>query len=305
MDRSTPFRLNVLGPVTVAGPDGVAVRALLTQPRRLALLAYIAVARGGQPVARDDLLAAFWPEADADRARNALRQSLHFLRRALHRDALVTRGDHGVGLSADLVACDAHAFERGLAWDRGHEALRLVRGSFLQDLPVFGLPAVDAWTERMRRRFRDKAVRAALALAGGAAREGQRASAVEWARRATVFDPFSVPAAVALVDALGHAGDLVAAVNSAERTVARLRDDLDLPAPPALLEAADRWRERPEAPHRPPPARRIRLNLELVDPASGSRLWFGVYDRSLDDVGSLRTDIARELDRTLEAVLRA
>ena len=75
-ERSAPeasiFRLQILGALDLRDDHGLEARAILTQPRRLALLAYLAVTapRGFQR--RDRLLAMFWPEQDDEHARAAL-----------------------------------------------------------------------------------------------------------------------------------------------------------------------------------------------------------------------------------------
>ena len=70
--------------------DGADVRSVLTQQKRLALLTYLATATPRGFHSRDTLLNLFWPELDQERARNALRQSLHYLRRALGEDAVAS-----------------------------------------------------------------------------------------------------------------------------------------------------------------------------------------------------------------------
>ena len=64
--------LRILGGVELCGPDGRPVRSILAQPKRLALLIYLAAAGPEAFRRRDTLLALFWPEADAGRARRAL-----------------------------------------------------------------------------------------------------------------------------------------------------------------------------------------------------------------------------------------
>ena len=56
--------------------DGKEISTVLAQPKRLALLAYLASARPRGFHSRDSVLALFWPDADAERARNSLRQAL-------------------------------------------------------------------------------------------------------------------------------------------------------------------------------------------------------------------------------------
>ncbi len=95
------IRLQLLGPLSLTGPDGPDVKAVLAQPKRLALLAYLAC-QAPRGLARRDVLAAmFWPELDQHAARKALRQSLWVLRSHLGAAALVARGDDDVGLATD------------------------------------------------------------------------------------------------------------------------------------------------------------------------------------------------------------
>ena len=63
------IELRLLGRLSLTGADGRDVRALLGQPRRLALLAYLAAASPPGFHRRDNLLALFWPELDQEHAR--------------------------------------------------------------------------------------------------------------------------------------------------------------------------------------------------------------------------------------------
>src|SRR2546422_7440074 len=87
------IELRLLGRLSLTSADGRDVQALLGQPRRLALLAYLAAATPPGFHRRDSLLALFWPELDQDHARAALRQALHVVRDALGPDAVASRGD--------------------------------------------------------------------------------------------------------------------------------------------------------------------------------------------------------------------
>jgi DNA-binding SARP family transcriptional activator len=104
-----------LGVVDLRSPDGAPVDALLQQPRRLALLAYLAAAGPGVLVRRDRLLLLFWPELEDGRGRAALSQALHVLRRNLGPDAIVTRGTEEVGIDPGALAADVVEFEAALA----------------------------------------------------------------------------------------------------------------------------------------------------------------------------------------------
>jgi len=71
------FRLHTLGQLDLRDCFNESVRAVLVQPKRFALLVFLAAARPSGFRRRDLLLPLFWPELDEDRARNALRQALH------------------------------------------------------------------------------------------------------------------------------------------------------------------------------------------------------------------------------------
>src|SRR6266702_97246 len=136
------IELRMLGRLSLTGADGREVRGLLGQPRRLALLAYLAAASPQGFHRRDTLLALFWPELDQEHARAALRQALHVVRDALGGDAVTSRGDEEIGLDFAQVSCDVAAFESALRNGQLEEALDLYRGAllegfFISDAPVF------------------------------------------------------------------------------------------------------------------------------------------------------------------------
>jgi DNA-binding SARP family transcriptional activator len=74
------IELRTLGPLELRGTDPGGIAALVSQPKRLALLAYLAIAAPRGFHRRDSLLALFWPESDQAHARGALRNGLSFLR---------------------------------------------------------------------------------------------------------------------------------------------------------------------------------------------------------------------------------
>ena len=87
------IRLLTLGTLDLRGADGATLAAVLSQPKRIFLLAYLALANPRGYQRRDAVLAAFWPELDDERARHSLRQSLYVLRRALGKGVVLARGD--------------------------------------------------------------------------------------------------------------------------------------------------------------------------------------------------------------------
>src|SRR5207248_5848039 len=85
-DRVT-LRLTTFGGLLLERDDAI-VTGASAQRRKLALLAYLAVA-GDRGASRDKLLGIFWPETDTERARHALSQTLSALRHGLKCDDLV------------------------------------------------------------------------------------------------------------------------------------------------------------------------------------------------------------------------
>ncbi|HEX6913435.1 MAG TPA: hypothetical protein VF142_23725, partial [Longimicrobium sp.] len=151
------IRLHLLGTLDLRR-DAVEVRSVLAQPKRLALLAYLASATPRGFHARDTLLALFWPESDQERARNSLRQALHQLRRSLGDDVVVGRGDREVGLDPETFWCDAAAFDEAVREGRHEDALKLYRGDLMPGFFIEDAPEAERWLEEERARRRRAAV---------------------------------------------------------------------------------------------------------------------------------------------------
>src|SRR5688572_15826110 len=147
------IELRVLGSLSLRASDGKDLEALVRQSKRMALLAYLADAAPHGFHRRDTLLALFWPELDAARARGALNQALYVLRTALGEHAIVTRGDDEVGVNDAALTCDAVQFEDAVE-GRPEEALTLYRGDFLDGFFVSDAPAFEQWVETERARLR-------------------------------------------------------------------------------------------------------------------------------------------------------
>ena len=95
------IELRTLGVLDLRDGNGNEIRSVLQQPKRLALLAYLALASPRRHHRRDSLLAMFWPELDEEHARAALRRSLYYLRTGLGRDVIVARGEDELTVSAE------------------------------------------------------------------------------------------------------------------------------------------------------------------------------------------------------------
>ncbi|UCG76543.1 MAG: hypothetical protein JSV95_04410, partial [Gemmatimonadota bacterium] len=204
------IRLSLLGPLDLRAADGRQVLSVLAQPKRVALLAYLASQPGY--VRRDTLLGVFWPESDEESARHALRQSLYTLRRSLGPRLLVTRGDEELAIDRDRLACDAVDFERAVQGDRPEAALELYRGDLLEGFFLSGAPAFEKWLDGRRATLRSQAAEAAWALAEGAERTGDSAEAADWARRAAGYAADDESTLHRLMTLLDRVGDRAAAL---------------------------------------------------------------------------------------------
>ena len=139
------IRLRTLGSLDLRDAEGRALRTVLAQPKRVALLAWLALATPRGAHRRDSVLALFWPEQDAEHGRNALAQAVYFLRHALGADAVVTGNGDEVGLGRGDFWCDAIAFEEALDQGRLAEALELYQGELLDGLHVSEAPEFARW----------------------------------------------------------------------------------------------------------------------------------------------------------------
>ena len=239
------IQLRTLGGVDLRGPDGHEIRSVLVRPKRLALLVYLAQASPRGFHRRDRLLALFWPEHDQARARNALSQALHVLRRGLGEGVLVNRADDEVGLAPGALQCDAAAFEAALERGQLGEALELYRGDLMEGFfPDDTSPDFEHWLEAERARLRRLAVQAALALTSEDLAGGNLALALPWSRRALALAPYDETAMRSHLEVLDRSGDVPAALRAFEQFAARLAAELELEPSPELLAYVEGLRSR-------------------------------------------------------------
>jgi tetratricopeptide (TPR) repeat protein len=138
--------------VDVRDGDGRPVAALLAQPRRLALLAMLAIESMDGACMRERLMAAFWPDHPPAQAAANLRQALAFLRRLLGDEVIVAHGRQALAIDAGRLACDAvDALRTGLPSRTG--GAELLAGLHLDDVGE----AWEAWLGLQRRRLSELA----------------------------------------------------------------------------------------------------------------------------------------------------
>jgi DNA-binding SARP family transcriptional activator/TolB-like protein len=261
------IELRTLGALELVAGDGTTLASVLTQPRRAALLCYLALESRHGFLRRDLLYAMFWPEHNALDARHALRQSLYFLRHALGAGAIVSRGDDDLALAAHSVRCDAREFEEAAERGALEAALTLYRGDLLPGFYISNAADFNRWLDDERVRLRHIAARAAGSLAESTERDGDFDSASQWCRRAVALSPGDEAALRRLVLALNRLGDTAAAVNAFEEFAHDLQRAYELEPSEetrALMARIRAGGVRPEA-TRPSPAG----SLPVADVARG------------------------------------
>jgi len=177
------IRLRVLGSLALSRNDGTEIVSVLAQPKRVALLAYLAASPSAYH-RRDLLLAMFWPEQDDARGREALNTAISFLRRELGRNAIVSRGLDEIGLNDEMCWSDVGAFRAAFDGRSFAEALALYRGNLLEGFHTNNAGPFEEWLERTRAQLRFDASRAARATAEERERSRHHTTAISCARRA-------------------------------------------------------------------------------------------------------------------------
>ena len=238
------IRLRTLGSIGFRDAKGRCIRAVLAQPKRLAVLALLALSQDGL-CRRDRLLGLFWPDHGTERARGALRQAIRSLRREIGHDAIVSVGMECLAIDAQIVACDAREFALACEEQRWEDALQLYRGDFLADLFVpTASPEFDNWLVFERERLRERALGAATALAARHRHRGELSLAAQWSRRAMALAPDDECLLRTHLELLSDAGDRAGAVRAYENFATFLHRELAVTpsAPTQRLAAAIRSR---------------------------------------------------------------
>lgn len=244
LDLLRMIQLQTLGRVRLVGDRTGGDPPPSAQPKRVALLAYLAVMSDGGPVRRDMLLALFWPELGEEEARRALRQSLHYLRRVLGESVVMGVGEE-LTVGEERFRCDAVEFERLVRAGRPAEALSLYEGDFLAGFHVPDVSAeLEEWVDRTRARLRRHAAAAAWAAAEGAESAGQGHAAVAFGRRASELEPDEEVGWRRLMLLQERLGDHAGALRTYDELTARLRREFDAEPSGESLALAEKLRRK-------------------------------------------------------------
>jgi DNA-binding SARP family transcriptional activator len=236
---SRMIRLRTLGTLDLTQSDGPELRAVLSQPRRMALLVYLAVATPRGFHRRDHLVTLFWPEDDIERARASLNRAIYFLRRELGDGVVLSRGAEELGLNFERLWCDAAAFDDALDRLELTVALELYRGDLLPGFFASRAEGFERWLETARSHVRERAAAASWSAAAELESRGDLTGAAVLARRAAELAPFDEVGVRRLITLLDRAGDRAGAVRCYQEFAERMAADLELAPSPetkALIE---------------------------------------------------------------------
>jgi serine/threonine-protein kinase len=273
VDASPPaFRLYTLGGPDLVGADGESVRAVLAQPKRLALLVYLVVAGLRAPVRRDRVLAMFWPEYDESRARAALNRALHYLRGALGEEAVVSVGAEALRVDPRRVWCDASALDVVEPGRGDEEVVTLYRAPFLDAFHLSDCPDFEQWGDGERASLARTFAAAALRHGQALIRDGRAGDAATLVARAARQAPHDEVVGRALVEALDLAGDRAGAAEAHASLVRRVREELGVEPSADTLAVGESLRRQERVEATPADHRATAPNLAPAAAASSSPL---------------------------------
>jgi DNA-binding SARP family transcriptional activator/TolB-like protein len=274
------LRLYTLGLVRLLGPDGRPLESVLAQPKRVALLSYLAIEALGRLQRRDTILGIFWPDLDEYHARAALRQALHGLRHSLGEQTFVSRGTEEVGVDADHLWCDVCEFDNAIERGELEEAVGWYDSHFMQGFFLHGAPEFDRWVEGQRRRLLRTHERALRELARRAEESGDFEQAVVWCERWVAQDPCDGQAVLHLMRDLDALGESAEAIRQAELHTTATRGELGAAPSPEVTELLEQLRAAPNrtgvtrlANHDEHPGDGAERTVEVVGVKTGASRW--------------------------------
>ncbi|MGH7272241.1 MAG: AfsR/SARP family transcriptional regulator, partial [Polyangiaceae bacterium] len=233
------FKLVTLGWLALLDETGQPAALLSKHPRKLVLLAVLALAR--RPMTRDRLVEMFWGEQDEGRARHSLSDALSEIRHVLGPDAVSARSD-SVGLAADVpLDADAAAFQTACATRDWARAIALYGGAFLDGVFVKDAPSFETWCAAERNRLEQLFLKACAAHVAALVAAEQHEEAAAIAARWLSAQPLAPEPALAMLSALRAPGTPAAeraALAAYDRLAARLAREYDELPDPRLVAVA-------------------------------------------------------------------
>ena len=235
------YRLRTLGRLALLDRDGREEHSLGTRPRKLALLAWLAM-RPERRATRDLIIGVFWGEREAERARNSLSDALSHFRRVLGRNAIRTPADEVVIAEDAPLAVDGIDLARAVATGDHDTVIALHKGVFLDGIFIDDAPEFDDWRDRERARISAHFGKSCSARCEELARSNDWTRCEETARRWLDVQGESMEAIHWLLTAVAAPGTrdaYVVAMREYGAFTERGERDLGLQPDPALVRIRD------------------------------------------------------------------
>ena len=237
----------MLGEIRLRAADGSDLDAILRQPKRLAVLAYLAAPAPGTWHRRDLLLALFWPELDTAHARTSLRNALYVLRQALGDEVIRSRGDEEISVNPDLLRSDLAAVLAALREGRVDDALAAYGGELLPGLIPADSDGFHRWLDSERTRLKVSVSSAAVGRLNELESSQEFSQALATARRMLEIQPDDetiVRRVMTLHEALG---DTAGGLQAFETYRSRLAADFEAEPSSETTALAARMRSAPRS----------------------------------------------------------
>ena len=232
----------LLGEISLQSDAGAQLDALLRQPKRLALLAYLVSPSPGTWHRRDSLLALFWPDLDTAHARTSLRNALYVIRQNLGEAVVKTRGDEEVSIDPAMLNTDLTALRTALRERRMEDALGHYRGDLLPGLFPPGSDGFQRWLEGERDRLKLEVAAAGSEWALELERAGRCREAIAAVRRVVEIHPDDETAVRRLMGLHDSVGDRAGALAVFESYRNRLASEFGAEPAPETRALAGRLR---------------------------------------------------------------
>jgi TolB-like protein/DNA-binding SARP family transcriptional activator len=241
------YHIKLLAAASIDGPAGP-LTGRAVQRRRLALLAILATGQArGRGVGREKLVAYLWPEADSERGRPLLSDSVYRINQAVDGEAIIAMGDE-LRLNPDIMSSDVAEFERAVEAGDRDRAASLYTGPLLDGVHLVDGSEFERWIDGERARLARAYEEVLDVLAQEAESRGALSEAVTWWRRLAGHDPFSSRVALRLMHALAAVGDSAAAIRHAMTHTTLLREELGAAPNVAVVKLAERLKAEPTEP---------------------------------------------------------
>jgi len=247
------IELRLLGLHGLRGPDGRQLSGLPGQPKRFALLAYLAIGRGDGYHRRDSVAAMFWPDLDQFAARRALRNTLYHLREALGDDVIIARGDEAISINPAMLTSDVAQLRDAVDSHRYEEAVDCYGGMLLEGMHFVNAgEAFEEWLARERLNVTALVMSALGALIQRDELADNLSAAARWAQRACALDPDDERRMRVCMSLLERGGDTGGALRLYDTYARHLAAEFDAAPSAESVELAQRIRDGV----RPVPGRR-------------------------------------------------